>query len=281
MILQSFNAFMDTDKDEPLATNALAKVIASAFVVQGTHFTVLRQINPTDAADLHLAALDYLSKKLLVYDKQMQPRKSPAGKNVKDNAMRRMAQALSFFKALILLLGPINSRDALRIRETLEKKIRDGGAKVTASKAWEAYKAYERRLFTIISKDPTVKIVAQTKPAETDGEAGSAAHSDGAMTEGEVEDEEMESQERVSPAKRSLSRSQDRPLSARENEEEDDEMEIGDEPRPFADMDLNLDIDLSGMEDIELDLQPSQGRGRARSISVEPTAKKRKTVRKM
>ena len=107
--------FLDNDDEEPTASIALGKVIATAFVIQGTHFTILRQIHPSDVCDLHLSSLDFLSRKLANYVKQtkMTGRKSAT---TQAHAQGKIEQSLTLFKVLINLLGPIAGREALRIK---------------------------------------------------------------------------------------------------------------------------------------------------------------------
>jgi len=280
----------------------LAKAIASAFIIHGIHFSVLRQIHPNDVHDFHITSIDYIARKVSAYVKQ---EKATKVKDAKTRAMQKRFQALSFFRVLLLLLGPITGKDALRIKSHLEDVMGETGAPVSVNKAWDAYRIYEKKLVLIASKDPNVKVAASKRvAAETGDEVESPRKSvrAPAVSAPTVDDDEDEDEEGGSPAP-PPKRSGRQPVvttEAEHEEEEDDEedaanghedslspapstpakrpleVDRGLSFEPMADVDLNLDIDF----DLDLDPEGSQDTSRARSVSIEPTAKKRKTVRR-
>jgi len=281
-------------------------VIASAFTVQGNHFTILRQIHPSDVADLHLTSIDYIARQL---GNAVKAEKNGKSKAAKERATGKIAQSMTFFRALINLLGPVTGRDAVKIREHLDDVVLGSGARVGAGKNWEAYRAYEKRLLTIASKDPEVRIVPQQKKKAASVE----------VEEGEMEETDDEDREET-PTRASQSRQASR-ADVIENEEENDEVAevtrgnkrkaMEQEPAEDEGLAIDLDFDIPaplddeederddspvvggategdvdddvGSDDDDDDLElnvPSTAEARARSVSVEPGVKKRKKARR-
>lgn len=268
----SFTTFMESEDEEPDATTALARLAASAFVVHGTHFTVLKQIRPDDVCDLHIASLDWLFRKVSSLVKQQASQDSREGKG---RVATQRARVLLFLRPLALLLGPIAGRDALRIRAHLEKAVDDTGA-ANQIRSAAPYRAYEKRLVAIAGKDSGLK-VAQKKAAPTkskqtpevvDSESGEdeeepeqvEAVEDAEVTQEDIEqaDEPMDgSQPPTTPSKK-------RPLP-----ENDELSELEFDPG-------NITMDL----DEEIDMAFGDTPIRNRSVSTEPTAKRTKGGRK-
>jgi len=210
---------------------------------------------------------------------------------------------VTFFKALINLLGPVTGRDAVKIREHLDDVVLGSGAKVGTGKNWEGYRAYEKRLLTIANKDPEVKIVPQqTKKA-------AAAEGD---EEGEVEETDNEDRRatptRAGQGSRQASRAD---IAGEQDEEEGGSPDVGSLKRKAGvqdveeegGMEVDIDFDVpapldeeeEGLPEVDvvydeiqvendddelvLDL-PSSAEARARSVSVEPGVKKRKKARR-
>jgi hypothetical protein len=184
---------------------------------------------------------------------------------------------------------------------------------VGTGKTWEAYRAYEKRLLTIASKDPEVKIVPQQKKKATAAEA----------EEGEMEDTDEEDREET-PTRGSQSRQAGRADVVADEEGDEDQaagavrgskrkaLELDSEDDGGMEIDLEFDVpapldmeedddddddlpvigdttegDANGDEDQalandddELADVPSTAEARARSVSVEPGVKKRKKARR-
>ena len=266
-ICQSFSSYLETEDEEPVNTMSLAKVLASSFVVQGTHFAVLKQIHPSDVCDLHKSSLDYLARRIFGYVKQEHSTKS---KTVKERAQEKITQALSFFRILLQLLGPVIGRDALTIRSHLEDVIRGTGVKMGTPKGWEAYKAYEKKLISIAGKDPGVKLQVQARSKQvddvpTEDEAGEGLGGNDGEEGSDVGDE---INGRISPVKSVPSTRRNSAILNDDNGNNDEDA------GPMGDMDLNVDL---GMEmDLDLDLEldfPT-------SVSVDAGVKRRKTVKR-
>ncbi|WVQ95735.1 hypothetical protein IAU59_002834 [Kwoniella sp. CBS 9459] len=158
---QSFNIFLDSDEEEPTATLSLAKLVANAFVITGSHFTVLRHMHPNDVTDFHIEGIDFVSRRV---GSLLNAERSARGKEGKARASKRRFLALSYFRALVVLLGPINGgKEALKIKTHLDDVVESIGVDVTSNKGWDGYRAYEKKLLSIASKDPEVKTLASKK----------------------------------------------------------------------------------------------------------------------
>ncbi|OCF78437.1 cohesin complex subunit SA-1/2 [Kwoniella mangroviensis CBS 8886] len=310
---QSFNLFLDSDSQEPTAPLTLARMIGSAFTIRGNHFTVLQQLHPSDVCDFHLEALDYISRRISNYVKQEVATKN---REQKSRLQIKRFSAITFFKVLIQLLSPITSPDALKIKAHLDDAISSVGVEVTVHKGWEPYRAYEKKLISIASKDPNVKVAANKKVQQ--------AQQAEEETEREMdeEDEEEEDQENnVTPTKKGRNRSnalingngngdnnRSSPLSpppgpefepeqipttpssksrkrAREAspmDADDEELDLSPPAQP-ADESMQLELgeeNIDNESDHELTLEgigPSQNE-RERSASAEPSLKRRRTV---
>ncbi|ODO10375.1 hypothetical protein I350_00970 [Cryptococcus amylolentus CBS 6273] len=156
---QSFDIFLESDVDEPSAPIALARLIANAFVIQGSQFTILRQLHPSDVCDFHISALDYCSRKL---SSAVKSESTARNKEQKARAVKRRYAVVTFFKVLVPLLGAVQGKDALKIKSHLEDVIESSGVHVTSNKGFEGYRQYEKKLMAIASKDPVVRVLAKT-----------------------------------------------------------------------------------------------------------------------
>lgn len=327
----SFTMFLEKDeKDESDAPVALARLAASAFVVHGTHFTVLKQIHPDDVYDLHVGAIDWLFKQVRVLVKQQLAKDNATAKQ---QVAKKRGQLFHFFRPLALLLGPITGRDALRIRSHLEKTIDDSGVAETQARNSSAYKAYEKRLVAVAGKDSELKVAARKSPPakaskaaksaevieDSDGEDAQEeqAHDEGAQEE-DAQEEDAEVDEIQDPDDEedgdrtvvlengaeangddaddieeenghteaeeieSAAADSDEPMTNADDDEpvavtngnkrtlpEDDDDEL-------PDVNLGSQVDM----DVEIDLAFNSSPGRERSESLEPNAKRRKTVTK-
>ncbi|WVQ85787.1 hypothetical protein IAT38_007954 [Cryptococcus sp. DSM 104549] len=293
---QSFNIWLDSDAEEPTAPIALAKLLSSAFVIHGSQFAVLRQLHPSDVCDFHVASLDFVSRRLTTIIKQ---ESSAKNKDQKARLQRKRFAVLTFFKTLVLLLGPVTGKDALKIKSHLEDAVSSAGAEVSANKGWEAYRAYEKRLVAIASKDPRVKLAAGKKKPAGDKQVDTEAEEEPV---GEDEEEERE----VTPtpggvAGKGKGRARSNTISRnatsgpssstpngnatssltpppsggtiagqKHGREESAELDLDLDMSPPAGEELDLDLDLDGVETSQ----------RERSASAEPTGKRRKTGKK-
>lgn len=288
---KSFNLFLDADVPEPVAPLALSKLLASAFTIHGTHFTVLKQLHPSDAHDFHSSSIDYIAAKVGRYIKQERANKA---KDVKARLAAKRSQALTFFKCLLPLLSPVNGRDALKLKHHLSESMESTGAPMETLangkvKAGEGYRAYEKRLVLIASKDENVKNASQrvVSGQAKDKAAATAGASKGkrkvrADQEEEENAEEEEDRERTQSASPSpapaarpsktassngaatassstgngkgLARGGSISLQEPVDNDDDQEEEERDEnpPQDDIDMDADLDLDAEGA-DLQLD----------------------------
>lgn len=262
--------FLDTQDAEPTAPLVLTKILASAFTIHGNHFTVLKHLHPNDAEQFHIDSIASIFRKVATYAKQERMAKSS---DVKARYARKRAQCLTIFKCLILLLGPVNGRGALSIKLALGEGLKSAGVEATPHRMWEGFRAYEKRLVLIASKDSNIRAGASRvmKEAEKGAEEGD-----------EVDEERTE---------RSPSPSEGRGEAAangRENAAEEVEVAspavegIDADPEngiDIDDADLDFDLGLDPQESVSVLGSPSVA-GRKRSASVatgaasQPTSKK-------
>ncbi|WVF68116.1 hypothetical protein IAT40_002879 [Kwoniella sp. CBS 6097] len=161
---QSFNIFLDSDAEEPAATLSLAKLIANAFVITGNHFAIVREMHPNDVIDFHIEGIDFVSRRV---GSLLNSERSARGKEAKARASKRRFLALSYFRVLLALLGPIRGgNNALKIKNHLDDVVGSIGIDVTSNKGWDGYRAYEKKLVSIASKDPEVRTLASKKVVE-------------------------------------------------------------------------------------------------------------------
>ncbi|WVQ70491.1 hypothetical protein IAR50_000010 [Cryptococcus sp. DSM 104548] len=314
---QSFDIFLESDADDPIAPVALARLIATAFVIQGSHFTVLRQLHPSDVCDFHISALDYCSRKLT---SAVKSESTARNKEQKTRAVKRRYAVITFLKVLVPLLGAVQGKDALKIKNHLEDVMESSGVQVTSNKGFEGYRQYEKRLVAIASKDPNVRVLA--KKAVPEKELGDDTERDEDV-ENDEEREITPTPEKRTPNKDtgrqrsntisqpshngSQSRSQlqsqsGSPLTPTSSPQTNGYSKHGPSPsQPSAkssqrkkhpreedeeDLELDLDESMRGDEDAELDLnldldvdEAVSEKGREREPSEEPAVKRRKIKR--
>lgn len=244
------------DEDDPEATTSLARLAASAFVVHGTHFTVLKQIHPDDVYDLHVAAIDWLFRKVSALVKQQA---SQDTKDAKARAAKQRSRVLTYLRPLALLLGPVTGRDALRIRAHLEQAVDDAGA-AAQTRASQPYRAYEKRLVAIAGKDSGLKVTQKKTAPKTI-----------AVVEEDVEAEEPEREAA------DLDEPIDEPMDATPNTPTPSKKRGL--PRDSVLPELEFDpADITMNMDEEIDLAFGDTPDRNRSVSVEPLAKRKKSA---
>jgi len=145
----------------------------------------------------------------------------------------------------------------------MENRLREVGIEVSSNRMWEGYRAYEKRLVLIASKDSNIRagaarVVEQEAEAEQEGE--------------EVQDEEQEARTEgsTSPTPRAAA-------AAGDEEEEDEGLGL-EEGLELPDQEMDFDLDLG---DIEGDVEPSTpgtkgGKRRSMStVGVESRPKKK------
>ncbi|OCF34452.1 cohesin complex subunit SA-1/2 [Kwoniella heveanensis BCC8398] len=318
---QSFNLFLDSDAEEPTATLSLAKLVANAFVITGNHFAVLREMHPNDVIDFHIEGIDFISRRVGTL---INSERAARGKDAKARAAKRRFLALSYFRALLVLLGPIRGgTHALKIKNHLDDVIAAIGIDVTSNKGWDGYRAYEKKLVSIASKDPEVKMLASRKVIQ-----GTEERDD---TEIEGDDDREETPTRVVPSgsgrarsntlirengsahhdrsspapppSRSNALNRKRPRDAAEEEQDaGPELDVEDHGNDISvQLELGSDLgdgnageDANGNDELgdgtgvemevdlenELSLDNVVVSQRERSVSVEPSIKRRRTVKK-
>ena len=80
---------------------ALAKVLSSCFIVRGSQLAVLRRLDTEHIIQIQINLLSWIIGRIAAYEKN---------KNKKG-----LRLAIGFFKVLVPLIGPIPTRDALKM----------------------------------------------------------------------------------------------------------------------------------------------------------------------
>jgi cohesin complex subunit SA-1/2 len=242
---------------------ALAKLLREAFTIHGTHFSVLKQLHPGDAADFHISCLDYITAKI---GKLAQQERSNKSKEVKQRVAAKRGQAMLFWKCLSLLLTPINGRDALRLRDKMESWMEARGSfsrQTIASskhKSWEAYKAYEKRLVQIMSKDDNLKAASQRVVREQATRATQAQAAKGTKrSRQEVEDDAEEDEDADRQRSESLTPTPEEPVPARTATGKQDQCRG--KRTALARRDSMMDLDDAAADDDEAEEEQEQGEG--------------------
>ncbi|EIN14604.1 hypothetical protein PUNSTDRAFT_140847 [Punctularia strigosozonata HHB-11173 SS5] len=119
---------------------ALAKVLATCFLVRGAQLSVLRKLDASFIVEIHTTLLSWLGKRLGAYE---------SSKN-----KRLLETTISLFRPLASLVIGVDSQDALNIKAHLDQIIAQAKLEISpTAKAWEAARAYEKRLSTAMSKE--------------------------------------------------------------------------------------------------------------------------------
>ncbi|GAA6029512.1 hypothetical protein JCM8097_003715 [Rhodosporidiobolus ruineniae] len=137
---------------------SLGRHLVQVVVVRGAQLAVVAQLPAEDHLRLHLDALKYAVSKLAHFEETK--RREERGK------------ILAFFKALGHLLLGLDGRSALKVKTALDAMLDENKLELSAtSKTWEPIRAYQRRLVTAMSKDPTIQKAASAKKTKAKSKA--------------------------------------------------------------------------------------------------------------
>ncbi|KAH8097102.1 hypothetical protein BXZ70DRAFT_1009416 [Cristinia sonorae] len=138
---ESFLLFLDGVTDSEEHTTALAKSLSACMMIRGAHLAVVRRLDSQFVVNIHTSALTWIGKRLAAYE---------TAKNKK-----ALHKALVFFKVLVPLSASLDSRDSMKIKAHLDQVLAQANMEILpTSKAWEGYRAYEKRLTS--AKDKVV-----------------------------------------------------------------------------------------------------------------------------
>ncbi|GAA5922470.1 hypothetical protein JCM3775_005740 [Rhodotorula graminis] len=147
-----------TTTEEPLVS--LGRQLSGVVAIRGAHLAIVGSLPAEDHLRLHVDALKWIVPKLAHLEETKR----------KDERTR----AIVFFKALAHLLLGLDGRSSLKVKTTLDRLLDEHelahAGSATGSKIWEPVRAYQRRLITAMSKDPSIR-----KAAATDGDKKPAA----------------------------------------------------------------------------------------------------------
>lgn len=118
---------------------SLGRLLSNHVVVR-KGFNVVKRLPSADLVALHTECLTFVISKIAGFESQ------------EKKASR--SRALAMFKALVLCLAGVNGKEAAKIQAHLSSELRENAVTpVATAKAWEPYRSYEKRLFTLMSKD--------------------------------------------------------------------------------------------------------------------------------
>lgn len=221
-------------------------------------------MDSTNVYDFHNDCISYIFKPIAQYVRQSK------SKDRKTHGITGLTRALTFFKPLLLLLGPVAGQQALMLRTHLDERIRGLGVTINSNKMWDSYKAYEKRLVLIASKDPNVKKASRRVAAE-------AEEAELTEREEEMEGEASRPAKKRRAGRRSTTHARDEVQEEEEalddaQGEEHDEFEADGQPDqgsernslspppPVAELgDLDFGNDDFNMEDIDIDAEFEAG----------------------
>ncbi|KAH8112371.1 hypothetical protein DFH11DRAFT_1607236 [Phellopilus nigrolimitatus] len=140
---ESFTLLLDRIVETEQYTLALAKSLAPCLLMRGAQLSVLRKLPSEHVVQIHTTLISWVTKKISAYETM---------KN-----KRGRTNSIMFFRVLLHLLAAIEPRDALKIKAHLDQDIAMLNIEIPpSSKAWEPYRAYEKRLSSATTKEKGV-----------------------------------------------------------------------------------------------------------------------------
>lgn len=135
----SFTLLLEDVAPDEAHSISLAKSLVPCLMMRGAQLAVVRKLDGQHVVSIHSRLLAWIAKRLEAYE----------------NNKKKRSRDLSilFFKVLLPLLAPVESRDALTIKAYVDQVLAQAKVKVSpTSSTWEPQRAYERRLVNIMSK---------------------------------------------------------------------------------------------------------------------------------
>ncbi|GAA5920161.1 hypothetical protein JCM6882_006360 [Rhodosporidiobolus microsporus] len=159
---------------------SLARHLVGVVVVRGAQLAVVDHLPIEDHLRIHLDGIKWIVKKLAHFEETK--RRDERNK------------ALAFFKALAHLLFGMDGRNALKVKTSLDSLLDEHNIEVsTTSKTWEPIRAYQRRLITAMSKDPSIqKAATSAKKATGKGKGKGKAKSKAAAEDDDEEEDQLD-----------------------------------------------------------------------------------------
>ncbi|KAF8513560.1 hypothetical protein BU17DRAFT_95252 [Hysterangium stoloniferum] len=205
-IQESFTMFMDDIVHIDDHAVALARALSACFIVRGAQLSVVKRLESEHVVDVQTRSISWIVKLLAGY--------------VTLSNKKMTNKALLFFRVLQQLSASIESRDALKIKAHLDQAVAQSKLQIGTTKAWDPYRAYEKRLGVAMSKDKTIPTVKGKKRTKKGTRSGEMIHSDEdetAQAEGLVAESGTEAEaDAVVPPPRLKSKPKPRPKARRQ-----------------------------------------------------------------
>ncbi|KAI0058337.1 hypothetical protein BV25DRAFT_1283433 [Artomyces pyxidatus] len=144
---EAFTLYLEGVVADEGPSTSLAKLLVHCLIIRGAQLAVVRKLDSQHVVNIHTTLVTWIGKRIAAHESS----KNKKARNA----------AILFFKVLQPLLGPIDNRDALKIKAHMEQVLAQAKIEVLAtSPIWEPQRAYEKRLNTVMSKTtkgPAVK----------------------------------------------------------------------------------------------------------------------------
>ncbi|EJD02028.1 uncharacterized protein FOMMEDRAFT_124206 [Fomitiporia mediterranea MF3/22] len=169
---ESFTLLLDRIVETEVHALALARALVPCLVMRGAQLSIIRKLPSEYIVEIHTTLLSWITKKISAFE---------TTKN-----KRGRTKSISFFRVLQHLLIGLDPSDALKIKAHLDQDIAMLGIEIPpTSKAWEPYRAYEKRLSNVTTKEKGASGRKAAKAAAAGTKGSDFASSDD--DEGEVE----------------------------------------------------------------------------------------------
>ncbi|KAL0071305.1 cohesin complex subunit [Marasmius tenuissimus] len=227
---ESFTIALISRSPDESEVVALAKLLATCFVIRGSQLAIVRRLDAQYIIQIQTNLLSWIANHLEAH--------------LKINDKKALKNSLLFFRALVPLVSSVDSRDALRVKAHLDQVFAQHNIEPGTTKAWEPYRAYEKRLGTVLAKDkPGGASKGRKKKkaatgASTDGEESEVERligdDDGALSDAPAL-EPQRTRPRPRPQRRTRSRAKNPLEDVEQNGQEsehDDEEPVTPKARP-------------------------------------------------
>ncbi|KAG0141898.1 hypothetical protein CROQUDRAFT_82784 [Cronartium quercuum f. sp. fusiforme G11] len=143
---ESFELFINDETATEEQFIRLSKLLQSSIVIRGARLSVKAVLDSQAYIVLHTTCIEWLVKK---------------ASNLETDVEAESKWAV-MFKGLMHLVPGLDGRAALKIKSIMDASLQTHGLEISeTSKAWDPYRAYLKRLISIMAKDPSIKRAAK------------------------------------------------------------------------------------------------------------------------
>ncbi|KAH9454295.1 hypothetical protein Pst134EB_014389 [Puccinia striiformis f. sp. tritici] len=161
----SFELYLDVNEDYTEEQFIkLTRLLQSVIIHRGARMSYKSRFDSSLLMTLHLDCIRWIIGKAGVVPELEPPELNQLG---------------TMFRGLTLLLIGIDGRSCLKIKAELEKLIEDRQFDIPATKSWDPYQLYKKRLISMMAKDPNIARAAKLalqKQSGGEGEEGETSN---------------------------------------------------------------------------------------------------------